>query len=276
MKHYDSIIQDLQNSMREIPSSGLREKILASAAHTAPEPPTASALRRITARPLLVAAIIIALTITTAFAAYLPEFVRRINAGNMTVTQYEPGQLPLIEPALFSMSESGDGIVVFRIDGVTHSDGNTEYAGYAVFDSLEAARETFGPFLLPTYFRYGEISRRITVLSHANGQPDTLVIPFHDTLNWYRGTVSNFILWQTYIGDSGVYFDTDREVVEFSVNGHDAIWNDNLHWVQDGFLITLSPPRIVNRDRDLDCGFPEVTIDREYALRIAESLQPMR
>jgi hypothetical protein len=208
-----------------------------------------------------------ALTITTALAAgtgILPGFIRSQTAGNLTVAQYESGTLPHADP------DAGNVFGTFIIDGNPLHFDDFEVISYISFDE---AREITGvPLLVPTHLENGELPvySNLTLTDtgfiidtwYQNAQlvTDTNGSPLMSLNDGYSGF---FILAQTYVGDVEVIFNVTPNFSEVTINGHNAVWvggnNGGLYWVQDGIFVQLLP-----------CD-----LDREYVLRIAESLRPL-
>jgi len=277
MKSYETIIQDLKNNMQTEPNAALRERILDSAASVADEP-YAVTRRRSGLRPILVAAAITALTITTAFATDLPGLIKSFVVGKILVNEYEDGSLPHADP------EVTDVVGTFTINGgvdrAFYGDGEVTRLG-----SLEEAREAFGaPLFVPAYLENDEVP--VIVKKYEANESVTIEVWYQDAyINSSGEPAANhtfdssfrlipevdsfFILYQTYVGDAELTYNYVGNVTETTVNGYEAMWQEGsdispqngiLQWVQDGVLIQIMP-----------CG-----LEMEYVMKIAESLEPMQ
>jgi len=256
MKSIDTIINNLKSTMNAEPDDSLKERILKNA--TAGSSVIYMPKRRNkTTRTLLIAAVLVVLTITTAFATGLPGYIRSRDAGNLTINEYQRGYLPNADPAdidRFGMLTIGDLTV-------------EDYTQVLTLESLEEARDTLDtPLLIPAHLENNEVPVDVRLFETSAG---TRVVTLY--MDAYRdedgdlklndwNNQSFFNLGQIYVGDEKVIFDIVDGFTDVKVNGHDAVWiggyNGTLSWIQDGIYLQLQPYRL----------------DWEYVLKIAESL----
>jgi hypothetical protein len=265
MNPQDAIINALQNSMNAEPGTILRNRIFKSAADGTD---TAYIPRRryITARTLLAAAIITSFAITTAFATGVPGFIRSWYADNMTVSEYETGYLPYLDPD--DVIEKGF-FAVITIGGVVV----TQHEVPIKLDSLKEAQDILtAPLLVPTC---PENEKEPMIINEWRTNNRSLVEVTYidgDFLSYNNGryvlSLNNpgvFRIIQIFVGDEHVTFDLTEGFTETKVNNYEAFWIEGningLYWVQDGVLVGL---------------FPLYDVDKNQAMKIAESLVPMR
>ena len=269
MAPQDAIISALQNSMIAEPGDNLRCRVFKSAADGTDAAYTPKH-RRITARTLVAAAIIASFAMTTAFAAGLPGFIRSWYADTMTVSEYEAGYLPHLDPD--EVIEKGY-FAVLTIDGVVATLMQPDVP--IILNSLKEAQDFLAaPLLVPTCPENEKEPAIINGWSMNIGPIVNITYLNGDVISNNNGRyVINlnspgiYRLSQIYVGDKHLAFDLTVEFTETTVNNYEAFWiedkinGDFLYWVQDGILVGL---------------IPLGDIDRDQTMKIAESLALMQ
>jgi len=265
MNPQDAIINALQNSMNEEPGNILRNKILKSAADGT-DTVYIPRQRYTTIRTLLIAAIIASLTITTAFAAGLPGFIRGWYTDTMTVSEYEVGYMPHLD--LDDITDNSRFAIITIGDVVVRENENP-----IRLNLLQEAQDILAaPLLVPTCTENEK--EPVVIKEWRTNKRSFVEIDYFngDVLSYTNGryviSLKNpgvFRLLQIYVGDEHVTFDLTEGFKETKVNGYEAFWIEGnvngLYWVQDRILVGLLPLHDISRDQ---------------AMKIAESLVPMQ
>lgn len=216
-------------------------------------------------RRLVPAIVVIILLATTAIAEVIPGFIQSLGSEKLTINQYEAGMVP------YEMLENQ--LSLLRIEGLRAD----EIFESTKVDSLDAAVAELGFVpLVPSTFDYGEKLQSISV-GYKDGEAWMLDLLYHKDRGDYGTVYSSdtievqkeamnpryFQVYQYYVGDAKVTFDTEQQFKNVVINGYEAFIDTEhmtIMWVRDGVFINV-------------CTLSSESEER--LIEIAESLVPL-
>jgi len=139
MQRFDSIIQELQNNMQDMPSEGLRSKILSNA-NASVTPPAIR--RQFYAYPLLMAAIVLVFVCTTVYTAYAAGAFENLRRFERHPSHLDETPIPVCRGDEIIFCEEtfvyiGDGFMANEKGEIIFCEETYIYIGDGIFVNME-------------------------------------------------------------------------------------------------------------------------------------------